>query len=117
MCWTFEDLINELRAIKRPDAAQALEHRTEEEWYDCFHDREPWEYPLPEMVNGHPELADCSSAHRLLDNLFAWCDSPEGGPYWSAVHTQLCHAARGELAVPGPTGPLLATGPTGPQND
>jgi hypothetical protein len=58
------------RAIKRPDAAQALEDRTEEEWALC------------EKLANDGWLSLDFGAERLLDRLFIWDLSPEGQDYW-----------------------------------
>jgi hypothetical protein len=65
------------RAIKRPDAAQALEYRTEEEWAACG---------TPGRTRIEDHRLPASAACDLLAN---WAHSPEGHAYWFNVKAQL----------------------------
>jgi hypothetical protein len=64
------------RRAGRPDAAQALEDRTEEEWVQCLHDN--WQCATAAW-----------SADLVLGGLFWWGDTAEGLRYWAEVQARL----------------------------
>lgn len=68
-------LARALRDIKRPDAAQALEHRTAREWWLC---------------GKNVLTCEDQPAYFVLSLSFHWSRSPEGDRFWSEV----CHQLR-----------------------
>jgi hypothetical protein len=79
------DVSEACRAVRRPDAAQALEHRTAAEWAQAC------------PVGGFlwKQVFELRTAHEQLFYMCGWENSPESYCYWEEVYVRL-HKARRE---------------------
>jgi hypothetical protein len=90
---TIQDICKALRTVNRPDAAQRLENRTEEQWDACerlaVDDDDDDDY-----VANRNELAFYANPMDALQYCFNWSWSKEGEEYWGGVWESLREAAR-----------------------
>jgi hypothetical protein len=78
-----EFIVAGCRKAGRPDAAQALEERTEEEWAQC--------------TSGSGYYKEQYARGTVAENCSwtqCWRETPEGGPYWADVQDRLYNKER-----------------------